>query len=513
MTFQITDAGRKAIEGDNPAGQDVRYGSDFLALQAEMDKLTSMSGVAGGVNWVFAADLGWRIIAEQSKDLLVAAYLGAALEETAGLSGFLNGLVIFSDILDIYWDNCLPPLKRLRARVNALAWWQEKAVAWLGKYQGPELSGEDYAALNEAASRLDQLAGEKMPDAAPLADILNLVRRLPHAAPASEPEPEPKPAPEPAPAASSAPPPLAPPVNSTPPPDAPTGDAIAARKRLAQAAADFAQLAAGTEIPTDPWIWKANRWRLWLGLGKLPPAEAGRTLLPPPPEELRRELGTLFSAGRHREAALAAENQVGAYIFWLDLHYYCGRSLAALGSAYQLAAEAVRGETRNLILSWPGLPALAFNDGSPLASPEALAWLAESGGGEGTGATPDELSQLDALVAAGDVAPALALLSEFTRQNPAAPLRLKLLIRQVDLLLRTEHRRSAGPLADRLLAEVDRLDLENWDPPLAKPALLAALKACQALGGTERLKQAQILIDRLAFLDPEIILTLRPTDE
>ena len=51
----LNELATRPVAGGSPAGKDSRLEADFLSLQSELDRLNSMSGVSGGVNWQKAA--------------------------------------------------------------------------------------------------------------------------------------------------------------------------------------------------------------------------------------------------------------------------------------------------------------------------------------------------------------------------------------------------------------------------------------------------------------------------
>ena len=120
MTIDTT-IGKRPISDDSPAGSDIRDSVEFEQIQGEIDKLTAISG-NGPVNWEQLAKFCETTIASKSKDLLITCYLNGALLETQGLEGLSAGLHVLSDLLETYWDNLFPTIKRLRARRNAVQW-------------------------------------------------------------------------------------------------------------------------------------------------------------------------------------------------------------------------------------------------------------------------------------------------------------------------------------------------------------------------------------------------------
>ncbi|MDR2350382.1 MAG: type VI secretion system ImpA family N-terminal domain-containing protein, partial [Deltaproteobacteria bacterium] len=133
----LQDLAAKPIPGDNPAGGDSRLGPAFLELQAEVERLNSLSGAEGGVNWEKVRNLGAGILEKESKDLLVAVYFAASLLELEGIPAMKPASLFLSELLKNFWPGLFPPLKRMRARVNALDWWKERNLRLVKKYEGP----------------------------------------------------------------------------------------------------------------------------------------------------------------------------------------------------------------------------------------------------------------------------------------------------------------------------------------------------------------------------------------
>ena len=121
--MDILELGRKPINESNPVGDDVRYEPEFEQLQQEIDKLSIASASGEGIDWNYVVKLASLILSEKSKNLQAATYLAAALVETEGVSGLLQGVTVLSDLVSTYWDTFYPPKKRMRGRINALKWW------------------------------------------------------------------------------------------------------------------------------------------------------------------------------------------------------------------------------------------------------------------------------------------------------------------------------------------------------------------------------------------------------
>jgi len=512
--MNLDDIGRTPIPGASPAGQDSHYESAFAQLQAEIDKLSSVTA-GGAVDWVRVVDLAGEVLSTQSKDLTAAAYLAVGLTQTRGLDGLGLGARILGDLTTTFWEDCFPPKKRLRGRMAAFAWLQEKILAWLKNTPEPEpMPDEKHHALLVDVQALDKTLGELLPEFPPMSDLVSVLRRLPVIPEAPAPEvPQ-----APAGAMGLAPQPTGLLAAQAGAPAAPQ-DARSARAALADAALGFAALA-GREEPADPWVWRATRLGAWLKLKGPPPAEGGRTMLPPPEQALKNALLSLLSQGRFLEAALAAEEQVTAELFWLDPHRIAAKALEGLGTEYAAAHGAVCAEMRAFLAWLPGVEQLTFSDGTPFADAETRAWLsslADQGAArpapDGARVGPgDELAQARAEAekrfSGQDVAGALDVLGQAERRAASGPVRLRLMLAQMSLLGRAGHWPVAVSLAEAVVGEVERRGLEDWDPELALEALLATREAYAGLGGEGGLAKAREYAACAARIRPSAALHL-----
>lgn len=516
--MELDDIGRNPIPGAAPAGQDPRYEPEFEQLQAEIDKLTSVTA-GGAIDWNRVVDLAGQVLAAKAKDLTSAAYLAVGLMQTRGVDGLALGSRILGDLVATFWEDCFPPKKRMRGRMGAFAWWQEKTLAWLrNSPDTTPVPADLHQALAANMQALDQELGELMPDFPPLRDVVEAVGRLPVAQDAPAPGPEAPAAPaQTAPQAPSPQPPSSPSSAAAPAPQ----DAKAARDALADAALNFAALA-GREDPADPWPYRASRLAAWVRVRGLPPAEGGRTMIPPPEPATKAALQALLAEGRLLDAARAAEEQVTASLFWLDPHRLCAKALEGLGAGHADALGAVRAELRLFVARLPGVEQLAFADGTPFADAETRAWLAslKASGGEGgaparSGLPADAnaplataLAEAEKRFAAKDEAGALDVLGQASRSVADGPSRLRLTLAQMSLLGRAGRWTVAASLAEAVVDELDRRGLEDWDPDLAVDALLAAREALAGLGGEAAAQRAAQLAARVARIRPAAALHL-----
>jgi len=515
----LEDVGRTPVPGDTPAGQDARYEPEYEQLQVEIDKLTSVTA-GGAVDWNRVVDLGEQVLTSKAKDLTAAAYLSVGLMQTRGVEGIALGSRILGDIVATFWDDCFPAKKRMRGRMGAFSWWQEKTLAWLRTYSDTApVPAELHQALAANVDALDKELGELMPDFPPLRDLSEAVGRLPveQEAPPADASAAPEAAPAAAPAAPAAPKAGSPAPSAAS--SAPPADAKAARDALADAALTFAAMG-GAEAPTDPWPWRASRLAAWIRVRSLPPSEGGKTMIPPPEGSMKAAMQALLGEGKLLDAARTAEEQVTASLFWLDPHRVTAKALEGLGADYAAALDAVRTEVRLFISRLSGVEQLSFSDGTPFADAETKAWLASlkisggQGGGQGGGAKAGDdvaskaQAEAEKRFADKDEAGALDVLGHASRSVADGPSRLRLTLAQLSLLGRAGRWAVAASLAEAVVGEVERRGLEDWDPDLAVDALLAARQAYAGLGGDAATARASELAARVARIRPAAALLL-----
>ena len=85
------------ISGPNPGGTDIRSGEEYDGLTAEIDKMSSPSST-GQIDWLKVETTASRLLAQQSKDFMLAAWLSAAWMQSRGIEGLAAGLRVHEHI-------------------------------------------------------------------------------------------------------------------------------------------------------------------------------------------------------------------------------------------------------------------------------------------------------------------------------------------------------------------------------------------------------------------------------
>lgn len=117
------------IPGENPAGADLRYAPVYDKLkEARRQDEDLNQGVWQSerkvADWPQVLKLGQEIIATQSKDLQVAAWLTEALVNREGFPGLGQGLRLCQGLLENFWDFVYPVIEDgdLEFRATPLEW-------------------------------------------------------------------------------------------------------------------------------------------------------------------------------------------------------------------------------------------------------------------------------------------------------------------------------------------------------------------------------------------------------
>lgn len=534
--MKVRELGQNPISPDNPSGNDAHYEPEFEQLQQEIDKLSIVSAAGDSTDWKKVTSLSVTILSEKSKDLLVAVYLVTGLTKTHGFEGFAVGVAFLKDLVENFWETMYPPKRRMRGRLNALSWWIERMQVFLkSQTDQPPIPQEQLEAVRKNLDALDQALSERSEDAPSMRDIGNYLNLLPVAAPPEpEPAPEPpaaappadpappaatQPAPQPTPQAQPAPPPpqaAAQPAASPPPPVAGAAPSQS-RKDADQVLKDgLNQLLGVADFylnaePANPLSYRLRRFAAWLPLSAPPPADNGKTRLPPPDSAVKTALEHLLQSGNNAALLQSCETRVTEFRFWLDLTRLTATALENLGAAYADALDGLRAETLLFVQRLAGVENLSFADGTPFADQETRSWLQElhlgkggdaAGGGDPTAqAVNTALQQAHALLKDKKGVAGAELLQQGLAGAGAGRERLLWRLAQGRFLLLAGKPELAESVTAEVLAEVERLGLESWDPPLALRALGLAREAVATRTDEGSKARAAELLQRIARVD------------
>ncbi len=431
------------IEGPNPAGTYLRNepGDDGLTVydkikKARTEVIDSLTGDRTPPDYAEVQKLAEGALAEQSKDIQLAAWLTEALLKRNGIEGLRDGLDLMLGLLEQFWDHLHPELEDGDAEMRAMP------LNWVGDYLDVSVrfapltnKGHGYFEYQEALSigyeaeanadsgkqsaraeaieagkltieefdkaftatpklwykqlvadtdscagtidSLDRLGSEKFGSDAPsfrkLRDALTDVQVVANQLLAKKLEVDPDPV-EPEPTEEEEEEEVA----ATPEPAATQLSAEPSSRQDAAshvaAAARFLQ----RDNPTNPAPYLMLRGFRW-GELRASGGEVDPRALSAPPTNVRTKLKGLLLDAKWSELLAACESVMASPHGrgWLDLQRYVLTALEALGDEYEHVAAAVRGALVQLLRDLPELPQLTLMDDTPTANAETRAWLRE----------------------------------------------------------------------------------------------------------------------------------------
>lgn len=522
--MELVNLGKTPISSPNaagPAGTDIREDEQYEILVAEIEKLNSISP-AGAVDWNKVRAVAAGILAEKSKDLTVAGYLSAALLKTEGLKGLATGIRIIRDLLENFWDNMYPAVSRMRARRNAVEWWVEAVEKNLAGLPGETWPAGERDSLLENLNAADTFLSGNMDNAPMLLSLRNTIERLltaeeaaeqtAGAQPATVADKAPERAVTEAPAGKTSVPgsvpaaaapaaaPSAPALSGAVPSKAPENMDLEQTMDFGAGILAGAARIIEVRTPNNPLVYKLNRLAAWLPVTELPPAEAGRTVLPAPDDQEVQALKRLYASQSWADLLELAESMIGRYLFWLDLNRFSYEALIKLGHA--VSANVVVMETRMYADRLPGIENLSFNDGSLFADDNTRSWLnsAADKGGSSKAGLADEIARARDFFSGEPLNVSLKKISGEMSRLPSGRERLVLKTGLCRVLTELNQPRLARSFAEDILLSMERHRIESWEPELAVEAFAAA--ACALRKANESDERVNSLLNRIAVLDP-----------
>ncbi|MGI9628436.1 MAG: type VI secretion system protein TssA [Longimicrobiales bacterium] len=441
--MELRDDLLEPIQGDNPAGIDLRYEpvyDEVKLARTEEDDIPQGEWARERKTADFrrVIELTQSALATQTKDLQLAAWLAEALLREQGFQGFLKGLELIRELLARFWDHLYPELEDgdVEFRATPLEWLSQyldyavksvplnqsghsfldyreaQAVGYESVDQDKQAKEARQAAVDEgkltpeafdqafaetpkswykemvasiggclgAIDALDKDGDARFGSVAP--SYSSLKRSIGSVQRVAKKLLDKK--------LETDPDPLEPEPSVTPTPESgepavnePAATAPSAapgsRADAAKRIQDAARFMRG-QNPRDPAPYSLLRGFRWAELrGGGDPPNP--RLLEAPPTETRTRLKSLL-LDESWSALLEAAEEVMASAFgrgWLDLQRYVMTALDGLGDDYSSVRRIVRGALAELLREIPSLTELTLMDDSPTANRQTLRWLEAEG--------------------------------------------------------------------------------------------------------------------------------------
>ncbi|MFL1552095.1 type VI secretion system protein TssA [Pseudomonas sp. D47] len=356
---------RQPISNEQFAGDEVRYSSEFEALEAELEKATSLHA-NGPIDWQKIQEHSELILRNSSKDLRVAAWLTWALHLRESFNGLQAGLGMLLYLCEHHWEEFHPNKPRTRAA----------AISWLV----PRLEGalkEDvpikeqlplFRSLVKHLEKLDTVLTQHLGDAAPL--LLPIHRRLASMVQrAANNEPEPGALGQVVAQVKHA-------ANQLFAPDAPIDSEKEAQRALRNQQESARLLCAWwlKQKSTDVRALRLNRTLLWMSIEAIPERNAEKiTALRGLPADKLKTYQDRYAQGQYADLLVEIETSLAKAPFWFDGQRMAWECLQGLDA--EVAMREVESHFALLIQRLPGIIELRFHDGAPFADPATRAWI------------------------------------------------------------------------------------------------------------------------------------------
>jgi type VI secretion system protein VasJ len=511
--MDLLQLGKQPVPGEQPEGIDVKYDPAFETLQAEIDKV-AVSG-AGSVDWSKVVQLSSEVLEQKSKDMLAASYLMVGLIYTKQIDGLITGLQIYADLIETFWEKLYPPIARMRGRVRAVEWWVEKAETALQQLKEPSLKEEELRKINENIEKIERFLSANAEDMPSLMPVISIIGSFPTASEEKPPaavqqtaEPERK-------AAESAPKAMPGPAQPDilPEPASPA-DAQRNLNTLLQRMQEISTYLWLQDL-SNPLPYRLSRIATWLTVDSLPPASAGKTLIPPPPDRLKEVFSDLRDKEDYESLLKAVEEKTSQFIFWMDLNFFTSEALGSLGRQYHAAQEAVNQETAAFIMRLPGIEKMSFSDGTPFAGQMTLHWLSglvQSGSAsdESASSIAEEagieseikkaMEEAQALIKKGNLLEAVEKVQEKMRARFSKREQMLWRISLARLLMKNNKVDFSMPYLGQILEEIDEHRLDDYDPEVALKGLKLVWLGFNDMGG-EYKEKAKEIFNRVGRID------------
>lgn len=470
-----------SITDANPVGEDISYDDDFLALKDEVDQLSSVS--PEGVDFNRIVESCRMILSRKAKDLRVATYLAMALSRVDGYNGVLEGLLAQKLLVERFWEPMYPPVRRMRARQNALQFAAERLSDLMPSLTPRADDRESIERSLEAVKELQAFTTEKMEDQAPILSGLKRAledaqRKLPGKSAEKAPKPQQV-------GQDGAPERTASTVSESA--ASPHASSVAPAAAAVQTESEALEQVLGLagflreQSPFDPVSYRLARIVRWDPVVTEPTNQSGKTLFHDPPPHRLTYLNTLLDDQDWKTLLEVAESafREAPYHFWLDLQRFVVSALEALGEEYEQAKESVLLETALFIRRAGSLPRLTFAGGTPFADSKTKFWLDDvvaqvlaSGQGSSRSAVDDKKleEQFEAasrLAAGGKLGEAMGVLQNGIQQDGARRGRFLRRFNMAQICMQADKPSIACPILENLETEIESFNLDEWEPELA----------------------------------------------
>ncbi|MFQ6572216.1 type VI secretion system protein TssA [Pseudomonas sp. UM16] len=511
LSTHYFELAKSAICKQRFAGEDVRFSSEFEALEHELAKAQSMHE-SGQTDWLKVQEIAEGVLRTQSKDLRVAAWLTWALYQCEQFSGLVAGMAILHYLCDQHWAEVHPV--KLRTRAAAIGWLVPRLEQVLADNVAIKGQLPLFRRLVEHLDGLEAAFTEHMGDDAPL--LLPVCRRLKTMVQrAADNQPEPG-------VVGAAVAQVKQVAAQLLTPGAPIDNEKEAQRALRTLQENARPLNAWwlKQNAIDARALRLNRTMLWLPIDAIPERNAEQiTALRGLPADKLKIFQERFANGQYADLLVELEASLARAPFWFDGQRLVWECLQGLNA--DQAMREVEFHFALLLQRLPGVIELHFHDGTPFADPSTRGWISaqvmphlQSASAprkvEGTAAQPAWEEALDAalpILRKDGLKVAVQFLKQGLNSARGARARFLWQFSLARLCFMAKKYELAKTQLEILDQELQGSGLDAWEPDLALEVLHLLHNCCELLPQNHAVRERKDEIyRRLCHLDLEVVL-------
>ena len=365
LSAHYLELAKSAVCKQSFAGEDVRFSSEFEALEGELIKTQSMHE-SGQIDWLKVQEESEALLRTQSKDIRVAAWLTWALFQREFFPGLVAGLGLLRCLCEQHWAEIHPG--KMRTRAAAIGWLMPRLEQVLGEKIAIKDQLPLFRKLAEHLHGIDAVLMEHLGDDAPL--LLPICRRLSGMVQRA--------------------------ADNRQEPGA-VGAVVAQAKQAAtQLFSPGAMIDSEKEAQkvmramqenarplctwwlkqkaTDVRAMRLNRTLVWLPINTVPERNAEQiTALRGLPADKLKTYEDRYANGQYADLLVELEASLAKAPFWFDGQRLVWDCLQALNA--DQAMREVEFHFALLLQRMPGVVGLRFHDGAPFADPATRKWI------------------------------------------------------------------------------------------------------------------------------------------
>lgn len=365
LSAHYLDLAKVSVSQENFAGEDVRFSSEYEALESELAKAQSMHE-SGQIDWLKVREISESLLRTQSKDLRVGAWLTWSLYQRESFQGLLAGLGFLHYLCEHHWTDIHP--YKARTRSAAISWLVPRLEQVLNENIAIKEQLPLFRRLVEHLEGLDAACTQHLGDDAPL--LLPISRRLKGMVQrAADNQPEPG-------VVGTAVAQVKQAATQLFAVGAPIDNEKDAHKAL-RAQQDSARPLCAWWLKQKATDWRAlrlNRTLLWLPIDAVPERNAEHiTALRGLPADKLKSYQDRYKEAAYADLIVEVEASLAKTPFWFDGQRMVWECLQGLNA--DQAMREVEIHFALLIQRLPGIIELRFHDGAPFADPATRAWI------------------------------------------------------------------------------------------------------------------------------------------